>query len=71
MPPPDKFEGSAKGFASLCRVRYCDAKPRRNMIWSGLDGDVTRVEIESALGMLTQLEPVWTNFQGNIVSLER
>ncbi|GAA5850918.1 hypothetical protein JCM3766R1_004000 [Sporobolomyces carnicolor] len=67
VPPPDKFEGTAKGFANLCRVRYCDAKPRRNMIWSGLDGDVTRVEIETALGMLMQLEPVWTNFQGNIL----
>lgn len=66
--PPPTFEGSAKGFANLCRVRYCDAKLRRNMIWSGLDGDVTREEIESALGMLMQLEPVWENGQGNIVS---
>ncbi|GAA5881904.1 hypothetical protein JCM16303_003459 [Sporobolomyces ruberrimus] len=65
--PPPTFEGSAKGFANLCRVRYCDAKPRRNMIWSGLDGDVTREEIESALGMLMQLEPVWENGQGNIL----
>ncbi|GAA5904230.1 uncharacterized protein JCM6883_006417 [Sporobolomyces salmoneus] len=65
--PPQTFEGSEKGFSNLCRIRYCDAKPRRNMIWSGLDGDVTREEIESALGMLAQLEPVWENFQGNIL----
>ncbi|GAA5942043.1 uncharacterized protein JCM15063_004279 [Sporobolomyces koalae] len=65
--PPVTFEGTSKGFANLCKVRYCDAQPRRNMIWNGLDGDVTRVEIESALGMLMQLEPVWENGQGNIL----
>ncbi|GAA5989053.1 hypothetical protein JCM5350_003641 [Sporobolomyces pararoseus] len=65
--PPKTFEGSGKGFSNLCRVRYCDAKPRRNMIWSGFDGEVTREEIESALGMLANLEPVWQNGQGNIL----
>ena len=68
VPPPPTFEGHAKGFSNLCNVRYCDVKPRRNMVWSGLDGDVTREEIESALGMLQSLSPVWENGQGNIVS---
>ncbi|GAA5963539.1 hypothetical protein JCM3765_006273 [Sporobolomyces pararoseus] len=65
--PPKTFEGSGKGFSNLCRVRYCDVKPRRNMIWSGFDGEVTREEIESALGMLANLEPVWQNGNGNIL----
>ncbi|GAA6013486.1 hypothetical protein JCM11491_006097 [Sporobolomyces phaffii] len=39
------------------------------MVWSGFDvpGGVTRAEIESSLGMLAQLEPVWENGQGNIL----
>ncbi|GAA5827670.1 hypothetical protein JCM5353_008369 [Sporobolomyces roseus] len=67
VPPAPSFQGHAKGFSNLCTVRYCDVKPRRNMVWSGLDGDVTREEIESALGMLQNLSPVWENGQGNIL----
>ncbi|GAA5939697.1 hypothetical protein JCM1841_002943, partial [Sporobolomyces salmonicolor] len=66
---PSTFEGSMAGFANLCKVRYCDARGKRNMVWSGDDGEVTRAEIESALGMLQQdLEPLWENGQGNILA---
>ncbi|CEQ40430.1 SPOSA6832_02041, partial [Sporobolomyces salmonicolor] len=59
---PSTFEGSMAGFANLC-------KGKRNMVWSGDDGEVTRAEIESALGMLQQdLEPLWENGQGNILA---
>ncbi|BGP31683.1 hypothetical protein JCM10296v2_003457 [Rhodotorula toruloides] len=66
--PPSTFAGTSAGFASLCQVRYCDAQPTRNMAWSGFDGDVTRTEIETALGMLKQLEPLWANGQDNVLS---
>ncbi|GAA5943281.1 hypothetical protein JCM10213_007949 [Rhodosporidiobolus nylandii] len=67
-PPPRSFAGTDAGFASLCTVRYCDATARRNMVWSGNDGEVTRAEIESALGMLANLEPLWENGQGNVLA---
>ncbi|BGO99367.1 Proteophosphoglycan ppg4 [Rhodotorula toruloides ATCC 204091] len=38
------------------------------MAWSGVDGGVTRTEIETALGMLKQLEPLWANGQDNVLS---
>ncbi|KPV75174.1 uncharacterized protein RHOBADRAFT_53189 [Rhodotorula graminis WP1] len=66
--PPSTFEGTDAGFAQLCSVRYCDAAPRRNMAWSGNAGNVTRLEIETALGMLRELEPLWENGQGNVLS---
>ncbi|GAA6062204.1 hypothetical protein JCM10212_006485 [Sporobolomyces blumeae] len=65
--PPSTFGGSTKGFATLCTVRYCDVPARWNMIWSGYDGDVTRSEIESALGMLQNVEPLWENGNGNVL----
>ncbi|GAA5885750.1 hypothetical protein JCM6882_007553 [Rhodosporidiobolus microsporus] len=66
--PPSSFAGTNAGFASLCTVRYCDAKKTRNMAWEGNNGEVTRNEIETALGMLGNVEPVWKNGQGNILS---
>ncbi|GAA5895078.1 hypothetical protein JCM8208_000107 [Rhodotorula glutinis] len=66
--PPSTFDGTDAGFAQLCAVRYCDAAPRRNMAWSGNTGNVTRLEIETALGMLRELEPLWENGQGNVLS---
>ncbi|GAA6047015.1 hypothetical protein JCM3770_004152 [Rhodotorula araucariae] len=38
------------------------------MAWSGNSGNVTREEIESALGMLRELEPVWENGLGNVLA---
>ncbi|TNY21941.1 Proteophosphoglycan ppg4 [Rhodotorula diobovata] len=38
------------------------------MIWSGNTGNVTRTEIETALGMLRELEPLWENGQGNVLA---
>ncbi|GJN88968.1 hypothetical protein Rhopal_001939-T1 [Rhodotorula paludigena] len=38
------------------------------MVWDGIDGDVTRTEIETALGMLRELEPLWENGQGNVLA---
>ncbi|BGP39611.1 hypothetical protein JCM10449v2_003562 [Rhodotorula kratochvilovae] len=66
--PPVTFAGTDAGFATLCSVRYCDALPRRNMVWSGNAGNVTRQEIETALGMLRELEPLWENGHGNVLS---
>ncbi|GAA5830830.1 hypothetical protein JCM11251_001091 [Rhodosporidiobolus azoricus] len=66
--PPSTFAGTNEGFANLCTVRYCDAEKVRNLVWEGNDGPVTRNEIETALGMLGNIEPVWHNGQGNILS---
>ena len=38
------------------------------MVWSGNDGNITRVEIESALGMIAQTAPVHSNGIGNTLS---
>ncbi|GEM07594.1 proteophosphoglycan ppg4 [Rhodotorula toruloides] len=66
--PPSTFAGTSAGFASLCKVRYCYAKPARNMLWNGVEGDVTREEIETALGMFNELKPLWANGQDNVLS---
>ncbi|GAA5849743.1 hypothetical protein JCM8547_000551 [Rhodosporidiobolus lusitaniae] len=66
--PPSTFAGTDEGFAHLCTRRYCDATKSYNMAWAGNSGNVTRKEIETALGMLADIEPVWENGQGNILS---
>jgi hypothetical protein len=38
------------------------------MRWDGNSGNVTRTEIETALGMLGNVEPVWANGEGNILA---
>ncbi|KAK4049036.1 hypothetical protein OIV83_004397 [Microbotryomycetes sp. JL201] len=68
QPPPSTFAGTDAGFKSLCRVRYCPVPAQGNMIWESNDGEVTRTEIESALGMLANVPPVWITGIGNILS---
>ncbi|GAA5968816.1 hypothetical protein JCM11641_000742 [Rhodosporidiobolus odoratus] len=67
-PASPTFAGTDAGFASLCKVRYCDVKARRNMVLDLNSTEVTRTEIESAIGMLAQLEPLWENGQGNVLA---
>lgn len=38
------------------------------MIWDGNDGNVTRQEVETALGMLSAVPPVWVTGIGNTLS---
>lgn len=52
----------------MCQVSYCPAPAVENMFWSGNSGSVTRKEIETALGMLANIDPVLENGQGNILS---
>lgn len=52
----------------MCWNRYCPAKTVNNLVWDGNEGDVTRREIETALGMLGTISPITENGQGNIVS---
>ncbi|KAK4699031.1 hypothetical protein P7C70_g7235, partial [Phenoliferia sp. Uapishka_3] len=67
-PPPFTFRGTAMGFEGLCQVSYCPAPPVKNMAWNGNSGQVTRQEIETALGMLANVEPVLENGIGNVLS---
>ena len=62
------FERTAAGFATLCTVRYCAAAAAAEVAWSGEDGNVTRIEIETALGRLRKTAPVFVNGIGNVVS---
>lgn len=51
--PPATFAGTNAGFQQLCAgQRYCDPKTTDRMTWSGNNGEVTRVEIETLLGDL-------------------
>ncbi|KAK4049856.1 hypothetical protein OIV83_003912 [Microbotryomycetes sp. JL201] len=66
-PPPD-FGGTTAGFQGLCNLRYCDPLPARDVDFSGLNGPVTRSEVETSLGLLMQTTPVTGLFQGNILA---
>ncbi|GAA6020835.1 hypothetical protein JCM10207_001673 [Rhodosporidiobolus poonsookiae] len=65
---PSTFSGPSEGFANICTRRYCDAKARRSMVWTKSSGEVTREEVESALGMLNNVGPLWSNYQENILA---
>ncbi|SGY19306.1 BQ5605_C014g07611 [Microbotryum silenes-dioicae] len=66
---PSGFDGTVAGFDMTCKVRYCDPNDRYvDTIWSGTDGNVTRLEIESALGLLAKIPPVLANGIGNVLA---
>ncbi|SCV73937.1 BQ2448_6367 [Microbotryum intermedium] len=66
---PSEFRGTAAGFASTCSVRYCDPNSRyTDTLWGTTKGNVTRLEIESALGLLSRIPPVWVNGIGNVLA---
>ncbi|SDA01397.1 BZ3500_MvSof-1268-A1-R1_Chr10-1g02625 [Microbotryum saponariae] len=66
---PSGFDGTAVGFAMTCKARYCDPNDRYvDTIWGGTDGNVTRLEIESALGLLAKIPPVLANGIGNVLA---
>ncbi|KAM0790217.1 hypothetical protein ACM66B_005531 [Microbotryomycetes sp. NB124-2] len=66
--PPPSFNSTADGFLSLCSTRYCDPATARDVSFSGLTGPVTRIEIETSLGLLMTQAPVIGLFQGNILA---
>ncbi|SCZ88693.1 BZ3500_MvSof-1268-A1-R1_Chr10-2g03048 [Microbotryum saponariae] len=66
---PSGFDGTAVGFTMTCKARYCDPNDRYvDTIWGGTDGNVTRLEIESALGLLAKIPPVLANGIGNVLA---
>ncbi|SCZ99069.1 BZ3500_MvSof-1268-A1-R1_Chr3-1g05792 [Microbotryum saponariae] len=66
---PSGFDGTAVGFAMTCKARYCDPNDQYvDTIWGGTDGNVTRSEIESALGLLAKIPPVLANGIGNVLA---
>ena len=65
---PSTFAGTVKGMDSVCTTRYCKPEHVNTMSWSGLSGQVTREEIETAISVLNSTDPVLVNGDGNVLS---
>ncbi|KAK4050185.1 hypothetical protein OIO90_005167 [Microbotryomycetes sp. JL221] len=66
--PPVDFAGTSEGFQNLCKVRWCDPAPAKDVAFNGTQGSVTRSEIETGLGLLMGTAAVTQLFQDNILA---